>query len=143
MLVAWPSPVCADHTAGANSSLYLVSSRPNSDRCTALWARRSNPWIHLHPDARASLDAAIPLMARLLVKLEPRLLVPQQGRDHRPGTGIDLRVLDARLIVDGIGVDHRVPLHDAEVVAEEIAGIVDPGESVRVPDVDHEGVPLP
>ena len=85
--------------------------------------RRCDASINLHPKCQTLFDALVSLVAGLLEELEPKLRVAPQRRDHRPGARIDLRVIDASLVVDGVSVNHCETLHDAQAVAEDVPAL--------------------
>jgi len=60
-----------------------------------------------------------------------------------PGPGEDLRILDRHLVLNGIGIAHRVPLDKSQRVAVEVARCVEPRLVVVIGHFDDERVAFP
>ena len=98
------------------------------------------------PRARIGIEVARRLfLLSLAVILEDpvRALLAMERHADLPGPGEDLRILDRHLVLNGIGIAHRVPLDEFQRVAVEVARRVEPRLFVVVGHLDDERVAFP
>ena len=61
----------------------------------------------------------------------------------RPRTREHLRILDRHFVADGVGTDRRVTLHQAQRVAVEVPGSIEPVLAVEVRHLDDQRISFP
>src|SRR5688572_25319330 len=89
------------------------------------------PVIEFEALTHGETQVAIAFMARLLEYFGLGR-VTQDRPGHGPWASVDCWVLDSRLVMNGVPVDHRQALGHPRGVGIKIAGIVKPGVPIQI-----------
>ena len=106
-------------------------------------ARGRAAWI---PGAILTRERAVGLLDLGLagvLKQAVAIQAAMQSDTDGPRLREDLRIIDGGFVLNGVVVDHAVPLGHPQSFAVEVAGHVEPGLVVVIADVDDQGVAIP
>ena len=96
----------------------------------------SDSRIEQESGAKELFGVPLALVTRLLEHLVARIHDSADRKHHRPWACVDSRIVDACLVMDGVGVDQREAFDHVNRPAVEVGRLVQPSLAVLIGDVD-------